>query len=77
MLLNLRGRKLELVSTWKSANAAKEKFAGDRENSDGIELLKLPVAGTIGVFELIFNPGTRGIVKARTKPILQYDRRHS
>lgn len=37
----------------------------------GTLLLKEPVAGTRGVTELNSNPGTLGIVKASTTPILQ------
>lgn len=63
--------KLPVVSTWISARAAKEKLAGARENSVGIEALKSPVAATRGVSLLNDRGGTRGRVIAMIVPMLQ------
>jgi hypothetical protein len=62
--------KLACVLSSRSANAGKEKLAGKRENSVGIEEAKDPVAGMRGVPLLKENEGTRGITNARVIPTL-------
>ena len=48
----------------------KEKFAGDRLNSVGTVLLKGAVAEEMGSIWFVLKAGTRGIVNAKTRPIL-------
>jgi len=49
MWVNFKGKKFDPVSISSSAKAGNEKFAGETENLDGMELLKSPVAGESGV----------------------------
>ena len=67
----MSGRKFEPVSTWSGILAAKEKLAGERLNSAGIDWLNQPVAETRGFCPLVLKLGTRGIVKASTMPMLE------
>lgn len=61
---------LDEVSTSSCASPGKEKLAGERLNSLGIEELKSPEACTRGSVLSIANPGTRGIVTASTTAML-------
>lgn len=60
-----------MVSTWREAEAGKEKLAGDRLKYVGIDALKPPVAATRGVLSLTEKPGTRGMVNPRTIAALE------
>jgi hypothetical protein len=53
---------------------AKEKLAGERLNSAGIESLNQPDADTRGDDPLIAKAGTRGMTKARVMPMLTRER---
>jgi hypothetical protein len=58
------------VLSWRLAKAGKEKLAGDRENTIGMEAAKCPVAFRSGDVGMKEKEGTRGMVKARMMPIL-------
>jgi len=73
--LKTSGRKFAPVSTWSDTAAGKEKLAGKRLNPTGTDWLNQPEADTRGVCPLILKPGTRGIVKASTTPMLERERR--
>ena len=71
MLLKVRGKKFHPVSAWSFIIPGKEKLVGDRLNSAGTVVLKGAVAEEIGSIWFVLNAGTRGIVNARTRPILE------
>ena len=66
----MSGKKLDDVSTCSSAMPANEKLVGERLKMVGIASFHAPVAFAKGVSVLNANAGTRGMVKARTIPML-------
>jgi len=59
-----------VVSTWSDIAPAKEKLAGKRLNSAGMESLNQPDADVRGDDPLMEKPGTRGMTKARVIAML-------
>ena len=59
-----------MVSTWSDIAPAKEKLAGKRLNSAGMDSLNQPDADVRGDDPLMAKPGTRGMTKARVIAML-------